>query len=1033
MSKGGALIIYVIFFIFVIFNSETIAVSEDIFLGSSPSSFFVSDSIKDIKTQVRNSTINQLNSELQSNLQISNFVKCKLIVDSLISEIDNQSSDKKSLSDSYYLIGVYYSFIQKNEQAVSFIELSIKYRESINLYDDRYSKALYNLGSIYGTLGNYKKHEDFVLRSLEIERKIYGNDSPMLISTYLSLMTAYIEFKDYDRSLEFSNLALDIADKSNSDINPYDLADLYNNIGVVYMYKVDFSKAKMYFDKAESIYKTNYLTKGANYINLMNSMALVYRELGVFDKSFEYFEKGISLALSSHSSLAYNLINSYATELGETGYVKKGDSLLKNALQQVVKSGEKSIEYYDLLSKYADYLREYNIDLERSIEYYDMCIKYLKQNPQNISLKEPVYTGYSLSLLKSGQYNESLKTIQMLLFEGDMKNNNIDLFKNQDITKINPDKKSLKILKIKYEILNSIYNKSGNLQALKASSNTAELIVALLEKVRLNISEEDSRLILGDMYKDSYFNAISDFYHLYSYTNDQLFLEKAFEYSEKSKVAGLLASTRELKATQLHIPSEIAVLEKNFQRDISQYNALIDEESVKSSPDLVKINKWKDDLYTTTRSRDSLIKVFENQFPEYYSIKYNTQVAGITDIPTIVGRNINYISYVISDSVLYAFVINRKHHNLFAIDIDSSFSKDIQQFRNLLSNPSQDGNSRNDFEAYKVIGFKIYNTLIKPLKPYFVSDKLLISPDNNLSYIPFESLPEKIDSGTEISYNKLSYMMNSFDISYTYSATYLAESTKNDYSFQNKTIAFAPHYLSPIDINSVMMSRQVENGFISDLPYARQEAEFVAEITKGKLYENEKARETVFKVESGKYDIIHLAMHTILNDKDPMYSTLIFSPEKDSINDNYLKTYEVYSVPLKAKMVFLSSCNTGTGLLYSGEGILSLARGFIYSGSQSVVMSMWEIEDKSGTEIVKLFYKYLKKGYSKSTSLKKARMAYLSNSDQLRSHPYFWSTLVIYGNNSPLYFPKLIILPVLLVVFIISMAIRIYVRYRKYS
>ena len=51
-------------------------------------------------------------------------------------------------------------------------------------------------------------------------------------------------------------------------------------------------------------------------------------------------------------------------------------------------------------------------------------------------------------------------------------------------------------------------------------------------------------------------------------------------------------------------------------------------------------------------------------------------------------------------------------------------------------------------------------------------------------------------------------------------------------------------------------------------------------------------------------------------------------------------------------MVVLSSCNTGTGFLYSGEGILSLARGFIYSGSQSVVMSMWEIEDKSGTEIV---------------------------------------------------------------------------------
>jgi len=155
----------------------------------------------------------------------------------------------------------------------------------------------------------------------------------------------------------------------------------------------------------------------------------------------------------------------------------------------------------------------------------------------------------------------------------------------------------------------------------------------------------------------------------------------------------------------------------------------------------------------------------------------------------------------------------------------------------------------------------------------------------------------------------------------------------------NKVIAFAPNYPEPIDVQSVLMNRQAETGILPDLPYARQEAEYVSDITGGKLFLNDEARESVYKAESGKYDIIHLAMHTILNDKDPMNSTLIFSPEIDTIDDRYLKTYEVYGIPLKAKMIVLSSCNTGTGFLYSGEGILSLARGFIYSGSQSVVMS----------------------------------------------------------------------------------------------
>jgi len=109
-------------------------------------------------------------------------------------------------------------------------------------------------------------------------------------------------------------------------------------------------------------------------------------------------------------------------------------------------------------------------------------------------------------------------------------------------------------------------------------------------------------------------------------------------------------------------------------------------------------------------------------------------------------------------------------------------------------------------------------------------------------------------------------------------------------------------------------------------------------------------------------------------------------------------------------MVVLRACNTGVGLSYSGEGILSLARGFIYSGSQSVIMSLWEIEDRSGTEIVKEFYRNLKNGDSKSNALTRARVRYMKNADQLRSHPYFWSSLVIYGNNSPVFLSRRLIL-----------------------
>ena len=162
-----------------------------------------------------------------------------------------------------------------------------------------------------------------------------------------------------------------------------------------------------------------------------------------------------------------------------------------------------------------------------------------------------------------------------------------------------------------------------------------------------------------------------------------------------------------------------------------------------------------------------------------------------------------------------------------------------------------------------------------------------------------------------------------------------------------------------------------------------------------------------------------------------MHSKMIFYAGNDSPDDGFLNTFEVYGLPLKAKMVVLSSCNTGMGTLHSGEGLLSLARGFTYSGGQSVVMSMWEVDDKSGTEIVKYFYRNLKKGMSKSNALRKARIHYLKDADMLRSHPYFWSTLVIYGNNSPLYLPvRLLMIPGLVIMIIAGFLIYRYLRSR---
>ena len=98
-------------------------------------------------------------------------------------------------------------------------------------------------------------------------------------------------------------------------------------------------------------------------------------------------------------------------------------------------------------------------------------------------------------------------------------------------------------------------------------------------------------------------------------------------------------------------------------------------------------------------------------------------------------------------------------------------------------------------------------------------------------------------------------------------------------------------------------------------PGAKEEAIYISNLLGGELYLDKQATEQNFVAESSGKKIIHLAMHTLLNDREPMYSKMVFASSDTDIEDGELNTYEIYNLDMDAKMVVLSSCNTGTGYL----------------------------------------------------------------------------------------------------------------------
>ncbi|MDH3711263.1 MAG: CHAT domain-containing protein [Cyclobacteriaceae bacterium] len=116
--------------------------------------------------------------------------------------------------------------------------------------------------------------------------------------------------------------------------------------------------------------------------------------------------------------------------------------------------------------------------------------------------------------------------------------------------------------------------------------------------------------------------------------------------------------------------------------------------------------------------------------------------------------------------------------------------------------------------------------------------------------------------------------------------------------------------------------------------------------------------------------------------------------------------YEIYSCELGSNLTVLTACETGKPSYQAGEGMISLAHAFNYAGSESLLTSLWKIDEQSSAKIVEIFYRNLIKGMEKDEALRAAKLAYLKQSQGRTVHPQYWAGLIIMGDVSPLELDK---------------------------
>lgn len=470
--------------------------------------------------------------------------------------------------------------------------------------------------------------------------------------------------------------------------------------------------------------------------------------------------------------------------------------------------------------------------------------------------------------------------------------------------------------------------------------------IRIAEETREDIKQEEHRI--------GYFEGIESAYKYMillcnQMRNDQpARLIESFEYVERSKGRTFLDCLGHtfLKAPE-EIPKALILRENDLLRD-RQFLYL--ERGKQGVGTLVQIQKLELELAAVW---DEMAKID----PEYVSMR-RSKPLNFTEIQSLIksqGPGFCLVEYFHSPDAdkLLIFILRSSDGKLEVEEVNLPLSTFRYYMRQYMDETSQ------AFTNTSQIWQNLSNYVITPIMKYLDGvHTLYFVPDGALHYLPFHALRHN-----------------------------------GEYLIRNYKIAFSP---SASVIRYCQRKRKDKRQTCLSLGVVfEEEAWWVAEIFRGNsiFRKGSEVTKDLVREESKGKDILHFSCHGRFHFDTPMKSGL------ELAQGEVLTVEEIFQLKLNADLVTLSACETGLSKRESGDDLIGLTRSFIYAGTPSVVVSLWDIPQASTLELMKKFYWYLKDGKTKVEALQKAQLDIMNHPDHPEwRHPYYWAPFILVGD-----------------------------------
>ncbi|MFK7906399.1 MAG: CHAT domain-containing protein [Chitinophagales bacterium] len=861
----------------------------------------------------------------------------------------------------------------------------------------------------------FHNHSDAIVLFQEALQELQGLDKKSDCHQTIGLLhhlqsAVYHHQGRYQKSIQSGTKAIDILEQFDNAPHLervyYNLANAYNTESVDFYKSIQYSKRALQIHFRQPEIDSNRISK------LYVLLGRAYRGLLQYQNAIEAYQTGKNYRNGWDSQISYLLSMVYLDEKD-----------CKRALEFAEKSLELSLQEKQIDSD--TYLRlalahSCNKNREQALFYYQKAVNSSKENYGN------THPDYAKTLVYLGDFYQTEETLDKALanyqaalqaLEPDFTSSNSE--ENPNISAAYSSIWTIEAIRNKAGVFQQKSQIENPQHYLQLALTSYELVLQNIEFRRQQYTSDESKHYILNYVYDTYESAIKVSFKIYQLTQDKHYLQKTFQLIEASKASVLKEAVHESALFHLNqIPQDL--LEELEEVKITLAQIEKEQYDLKKRLPIDSTAMANNQLQSleVNRQKEQLIQEL-SQYPDYTKIKYVEKPPTFQEVQKALKPEQVILEYFVGKKEVYTCLLTQDTIIIYQQNKTAGFEAQIETLLHTLNNWNFVVNSTQEAtDKYVQTSVQLYEYLLaEPLKQLKTQKQITFVPDGILGYVPFEVLLSHAPEDS-LRFQDYPYLLKDYTISYAYaSALWLEkEQTKNNSKNAYTFAGFAPIYSPSIAGNfqndsllneqerSYLLAMNVRGG-LSDLVYAREIVGNLADLLNGQTWLAEAATKENFQKTAANHGVLHLAMHGVIDDKNPLYSHLIFT-KTDEQKDNRLTAAELYNMQFNAGLAVLSACNTGVGELKRGEGIMSLSRAFAFAGCPSMVMSLWSVPDEQTGILMEYFYKELKAGATKDEALRQAKLQYLEEQDNRGAHPYLWAGFVVIGDTDSIDFDE---------------------------